>query len=136
MEGSGQRVRVLLVDDEPDLLCVLAEDLTDAGFEVTAVADGRAAIAEARRGRFDVAITDIKMPGMDGVETMARLREIDPSLPVVIATGYASEAMRYDFLERGAVGVILKPFRREQIFAVLAQATGTRSSPIAHSGTT
>jgi CheY-like chemotaxis protein len=132
MERGEERIRVLLVDDEPDLLNVLAEDLTDAGFDVTAVDSGTAAVEVARWEKFDVAVTDVRMPGMDGVETMSRLREIDPDLPVVVATGYVSEAMQYDFAERGAAGLILKPFRLEQICALLARAA--RGSPVADGG--
>jgi CheY-like chemotaxis protein len=132
MERGEERIRVLLVDDEPDLLDVLAEDLSDFGFDVTAVDSGMAAVQAARREKFDVAVTDVRMPGMDGVETMSRLREIDPDLPVVVATGYVSEAARYDFAERGAAGLILKPFRLEQICALLARAA--RGSPVADGG--
>jgi CheY-like chemotaxis protein len=132
--GVEERIRVLLVDDEPDLLSVLAEDLSEAGYDVTAVTSGAAAVAAARREKFDVAVTDVKMPGMDGVETMSRLRQIDPGLPVVVATGYVSEATRCDFVERGAAGLILKPFRLEQICALLARATGFRDSPVAQGG--
>jgi len=134
MERGEERIRVLLVDDEPDLLSVLAEDLSDFGFDVTAVDSGMAALAVARREKFDVAITDVRMPGMDGVETMTRLREIDPDLPVVVATGYLSEATRSDCAERGAVGLILKPFRLEQLCALLARAADSRPSPVANGG--
>jgi CheY-like chemotaxis protein len=131
---TGRRIRVLLVDDEPDLLSVLAEDLADAGFNVTAVASGVAALVAARASKFDVAVTDFKMPGMDGVETMSRLRQIDPGLPILVATGYASETTRDAFAERGAAGLILKPFRLEQICALLARAVDHRGVSVAQGG--
>jgi DNA-binding NtrC family response regulator len=115
--------RVILIDDEVDLLQMLAQELTDAGFEVTAVDNGRDAIRAVQRERFDVAITDFKMPDMDGLETAVALKQIDPQLPIIMATGYASKAAvlalgPYQLL----VGLLLKPFGLEQVLEVVDHA--------------
>src|SRR5690242_4129873 len=98
MDGraSSSVARVLIVDDEVDLLGVLAGELSDAGYQVTAVDNGRAAVEAAIASRFDVAITDLRMPEMDGCETTARLKRIDPRLPIIVATGYVSEDARLE----------------------------------------
>jgi CheY-like chemotaxis protein len=128
---------VLLVEDEADLLTVLADEFGDAGYEVTAVSSGGEALEVARVRKFDVAVTDLKMPGMDGVTTLISLHLIDPELPVIVSTGYMSEATRSVCAERGAAGVILKPFRIEDILALVARAAGGRAPPLpAHGGVT
>jgi CheY-like chemotaxis protein len=119
-------LKVLLVDDEQDLLEVLSYELGEVGFEVTAVASGSEAIEAAQRAHFDVVITDLKMPGMDGVETMTTLRQIDPKLPVIVATGYASDGARLAFDACGSYEVILKPFTVTEIVMLLDRATAQR----------
>jgi DNA-binding NtrC family response regulator len=115
--------RVILIDDEIDLLNMLAEELTDAGFEVTAVDNGRDALRAAQHKRFDVAITDFKMPEMDGLQTAVALKQIDPQLPIIMATGYASSAAMlalgpYQIL----AALLLKPFALEQVLEMVDHA--------------
>jgi DNA-binding NtrC family response regulator len=113
---SDTRVRrVMLIDDEVDLLDIMAEELSSAGYDVSAFHSGRDAIRAASRERFDLAITDLKMPDLDGLETAAQLKRLDPSLPIIVATGYASEAAVLASSTRGIVGWLLKPFGLDQI---------------------
>jgi CheY-like chemotaxis protein len=128
--GQGGRRTVpaphlILIDDEVDLLHLMAEELTFAGFEVTAVESGRAAIEAARNRRFDVAITDLKMPDLDGLQTAAALKDLDPDLPIIVATGFASEAA---IVASGAkssrgraivVALLLKPFGIDEVLETL-----------------
>ena len=82
-------LRVLMAEDERLAAEVLEEGLVDAGFEVLAAPDGEAALALASSGaRFDVLLTDLRMPRLDGRELIARLRAGRPELPVVVMTGY------------------------------------------------
>lgn len=90
--GTTHRpIRALVVDDEPDFLDVLTLELEQLGFAVVGASSGAAALEAARRERFDVVLTDFKMPAMDGLELAARLRAIDPELRVVLATGCVSD---------------------------------------------
>ena len=123
-EAVARVPRVLLVDDEIDLLSVLGGELMEAGFEVTAVQSGRAAVAAAGHTRFAVAVTDLKMPDMDGVETMDALKRLDPGLPVVMATGYRSASAQLE--ARGAYRVILKPFTLDEVLRVVTEAASGR----------
>jgi CheY-like chemotaxis protein len=107
--------RVLLVDDERELLDLLAQELSDMGFEVTALDNGRAALELLGHRRFDVLVTDLKMPGMDGLEMVRLLRQSHPQLPVIVNTGYASERARRAFDTREAYGLLLKPFTLEDM---------------------
>ncbi len=122
--------RVILIDDEADLLVVLAEELTDAGFDVTAAASGRDALLAAARMKFDVAITDLKMPEMDGLQTAAELKKIDPDLPIVMVTGYAPDALMLASSTRQILhGLLVKPFVMDQVLEVLDRIVQPRGSP-------
>jgi two-component system response regulator HydG len=124
--GSRALPRVLLVDDERDLLDVLAQELGDMGFDVTALDNGRAALDAIARRRFDALITDLKMPGMDGLEMARLLRRTDPQLPVIVITGYASDRARRAFDTREAYGLLLKPFTLEDMRRMLEGAITQR----------
>ncbi|MBI5524964.1 MAG: response regulator [Deltaproteobacteria bacterium] len=113
---------VLVIDDEPDMRQMLAYDLTQEGYEVATAESGMAAIQAIRNRRFDVAVTDLKMPVMDGVQTLAALKEIDPDMEVIIATGYASLDSAVACLKHGAFDYIQKPYDLEQIRALLSRA--------------
>ena len=79
--------RILLVDDETELLAVNSDILSGAGFTVTACTSGRDAIAALASGAFDAVISDIRMPGLDGLGVLRAVREHDVDLPVVLTTG-------------------------------------------------
>ena len=119
------RVSVLIIDDEPDILETMEMVLSGEGFEVTRALSGEAAVRAARARRFDVAITDLTMPGMSGADTITALREVDPALRIVISTGYASDEQRADCERRGASGYIHKPFDIDELIAtVLGTGSG------------
>lgn len=113
------RPRVLVVDDEPDIREILAFELEDAGFEVVAVESGEEAIRVAGTTRFDVAVTDLRMPGIDGLMTMDRLKALQPGLPVIIATGCAPSQVEASCKDRGAAGCLWKPFDMTEFIATL-----------------
>lgn len=113
---------VLVIDDEPDMREMLSFDLSQEGYEVVTVESGMAALHAIRARRYDVAVTDLKMPGMDGVQTLAALKEIDPDMEVIIATGYASLESAVACLKHGAFDYIQKPYDLEQIRTLLARA--------------
>jgi len=113
--------RILLVDDEPDLRETLADLLSHAGYLVTTADCGPVAIAAARLGRFDLLITDLRMPGMSGAETITAIKLIDPAIRVVVITGYPSEATTADCHRRGADEVLPKPFEIDQLLQLVAR---------------
>lgn len=116
------RGRILVVDDEEDLRDMLAFLLEGDGFEVETADGGLSALAVARRRRFDLAVTDMKMPGMNGIETLAALKEVDPSIEVVVLTGYASEQTAAECLRRGAYGYLRKPFELDDLRVLIHRA--------------
>jgi DNA-binding NtrC family response regulator len=126
-EIAKARPGILVIDDEVDLLNMLADELFDAGFDVTAVDNGRDAICAVQRKKFDVAITDFKMPDMDGLQTATALKQLDPQLPIVMVTGYASKTAVLAMGPRQVlVGLLLKPFAVEQVLEILERAIRER----------
>jgi DNA-binding response OmpR family regulator len=103
-------MRVLLVDDEVDLASALAERLEMRGFETDWVSAGADAIKQVEGKKYDVAVLDVKMPGISGLDLKARLEQIDPGMKFIFLTGYGSEI---DFKEltcrAGETACLVKP---------------------------
>src|ERR1700756_4854856 len=94
--------RILIVDDELVVRDSLGKWFTSEGYSTRPTASAREALEIIQQAEFDIALLDIKMPGMDGMELQARLKDADPELTVVIMTGYASVDTAVQALKRGA----------------------------------
>jgi DNA-binding response OmpR family regulator len=101
--------RILLADDEPDLLATVSYALEQAGFTVDAVADGEAALAACRSASYDLVVLDVVMPRMSGTDVCRKLRE-DSIVPIIMLTAKDTELDRVVGLEIGADDYITKPF--------------------------
>jgi CheY-like chemotaxis protein len=117
---------VLVIDDEPDMREMLAFSLPATEFEVVTADGGRAAVELLGTRRFDVAITDLKMPGMSGVETVAALRQLDPDMEVIVATGYASLETALACMKHGAYDYIRKPYDIAELRHLILRAVEKR----------
>jgi two-component system response regulator PilR (NtrC family) len=120
-QHEGRVGRILLADDENVSRETLAEVLRGEGYDVEASADGLAAIAALGRETFDVVITDLQMPGADGLEVLRRAREIAPQTLVLLITAYASVETAVEALRRGAHDYILKPLILEDVLGKLGR---------------
>jgi CheY-like chemotaxis protein len=114
--------RVLVVDDVAGLRMTLAANLELDGFDVVEAENGAEALARAREQDFDVVLTDIRMPGMSGVELFRQLRRLRPGLPVVLMTAFTIENLIRDALREGAYMVVAKPFNVERVSEALKRA--------------
>jgi putative two-component system response regulator len=114
--------RVLCVDDEPVILQILRRLLEVQGFDPTICGDPVAAIGLFDDRAFDVVITDIHMPGMDGMALMRSLRERMPELPVVVVTGHGTVDTAIQALREGASGMLVKPFTGEELLGEVRRA--------------
>jgi two-component system response regulator HydG len=104
------RSRLLVVDDELIVRDSLDKWFREEGYEVGVADSAQEALAKMAAGRFDLALVDIKMPGVDGVELQKRMHEIDPDMLVIIMTGYASVETAVTALKNGAYDYVSKPF--------------------------
>ncbi|MGE3807995.1 MAG: PAS domain S-box protein, partial [Gemmataceae bacterium] len=114
--------RILVVDDETELLAVLTEKLTQQGYEAVGYAQPREALKLLREQSFDVLLTDLMMPEMDGVALLRAGLEIDPHLAGIIMTGQATVQTAVEALKVGAQDYVLKPFKTSSLLPVLARA--------------
>jgi len=115
-------IRVLLVDDEETLLEYLSKRLLKQGFTVKATFSGEEALDAARQEHYDVAVVDLKMPGMDGVETQEGLKEIQPFLQCIVLTGHGSIETALESGQRDAFQYLLKPVDYDNLVAVIKDA--------------
>jgi DNA-binding NtrC family response regulator len=110
---------VLIVDDDSRIRSLLAESLGAIGYQTHAAADGRTALVTLRANSIDCVITDIKMPGLDGLTLLHQIKAEKPGIPVIMITGFAFQQHRDRALKSGAAGFLTKPFRLEKIEEVL-----------------
>ncbi len=114
--------RILLVDDEPDILDVCQRILEADGYRVEPVQSGDAALERLTRQSFDVLVTDIKMPGMDGLELIRAVKEMAPYIPVVIMTGFSTMDTTIKALKLGVEEYVTKPFAPEELKIAVGKA--------------
>jgi DNA-binding NtrC family response regulator len=118
---SEYRATVMVVDDEESMRHFLAKTLRREGYEVVSAADGPDALAAAQVQAVDLALVDIRMPGMDGVALMRTLRASHPRLPVILMTAYGSVQNALHAMKYGAADYVTKPFRVDAIRAKVAK---------------
>jgi len=113
---------ILVVDDEPNYQIVLSELLRDEGYEVFTADNGISGLKIARDTDLDLVISDMKMPGMDGIELLAKLKKSNRHLPVILITAYAEVEKAVEAMHLGAFTYLAKPFSNEQLIASVAKA--------------
>ena len=115
-------VRLLLVDDEVGYLEVLSKRLTRRGYRVTTASSGTEAIRALRQWEFDLAVVDLKMEDMDGIEVLKVFKKMDPSLRVIMLTGHGSERAARDGISQGAFDYLIKPVGLERLIETISAA--------------
>jgi DNA-binding response OmpR family regulator len=121
-KDQSPRIKVLLVDDEEGYVNVLSKRMSKRNIEVTPALSGSAAIQLLRRQNFDVAILDLKMEDMDGIEVLKIFKKMDPQLPVIMLTGHGSEKAAREGLQFGAFDYLTKPCELDELIAKLRAA--------------
>ena len=119
--------QVLFVEDDDPLRIATAQALSLAGFEVQAFGDPEAVLQAIHAGFAGVIVSDIRMPKLDGLELLARVQAIDPTLSVILVTGHADVAMAVQALHSGAFDFVTKPFAADHLTASVAKALERRA---------
>nr|NJM01363.1 response regulator [Desulfobacula sp.] len=109
--------KILVVDDEISVRMVLVKALTKAGFCCGEAESGEAAMTRIEDEAFDLVISDISMPGMDGMELLKKVKPIHPEMDFIMMTGYASDYSYVDIMEAGASDYMTKPFSMNSALA-------------------
>lgn len=111
--------KILVVDDEPTIRKNINEYFTEFGFKITEAVDGEDAIIACSKEEFDLVLTDIRMPKMNGLKLLKSLKSLRPELPVVLMTGYDLSKKEIASLQYKADAYVLKPFSLEHIEKII-----------------
>lgn len=106
--------RILVLDDEEKMAALIARSLVRSGYEANARTNAEQALEDLKRERYDVLVTDLRMPGLDGLEVLVRAKKIDPGIDVILMTAYASVETVREAMKRGAVDYLEKPISAEE----------------------
>ena len=123
-----RKPHILIVDDEPNVRRVLSTLLEQAGWATTRAESGEQALDLVRAQDPDLVITDLKMPGMDGMELLSRIQASFPEIPVVMLTAHGTVTNAVEAMKRGAHDFITKPFDRDDVVALVEKALGQAES--------
>ncbi len=118
------RPRILVVDDEAAIRDLLSKTLALAEYDVDLASDGRTALERLRIIPYDLLITDLKMPGIDGLTVVREARRLKADIPVIIITGFSTEASAIEAVNLGVSGYLTKPFRVPRVLTAAAKALG------------
>jgi len=125
---AARRRRVLVADDEESVLETLSSILAMSDCDVETVADGLEAALRLREREYDVVITDLQMPRLDGIAVAAEAKRLWPGIKVIIVTGYPSQSSAIDAVNLGVDGYITKPFRPVDVLIALARTSALGAS--------
>ena len=112
--------RVLVVDDEASIRDLLSKTLALVGYQVAP--DGRSALEQMQRSRYNLLITDLRMPGMDGMAVVHEARRVDADLAVIVVTAVPTEASAIEAANVGVSGYLTKPFKASKLLKITAKA--------------
>lgn len=121
-ENQNKRIRLLLVDDEKGFVDIISKRMSKRNIEVTKAYSGTDALQALRKADFDVAVLDLKMEDMDGIEVLKLFKKIVPDLAVIMLTGHGSEEAARDGINFGAFDYLTKPCDLEELVAKIKEA--------------
>jgi DNA-binding NtrC family response regulator len=121
-----QKVKIMVVDDEPSVLESFKMILKIKDYDVDTYPDGPSALGTLKPNVYDMAFVDLKLPGMDGIEILKHIKEIDPNVEVAIVTAYATESSHANAITLGALEYLRKPFLMEEIYELVERGLRRR----------
>lgn len=121
-------IKLLLVDDEPGYVSVLAKRMAKRNIVAVAATSGNEAIQTLRSIHFDCAVLDLKMEDMDGIEVLKIFKKMDPAMPVIMLTGHGSEIAAREGIKSGAFDYLTKPCNLDELIHVICDACKRETS--------
>ena len=116
------KAKILVIDDEQGIRDMLAYALLQQGYEIVTISSGEEGIKRVREEKFDVVISDIKMPGIDGITVLGEIKKINSEIEVIMATGYGTMETVVESLRKGAFDYVNKPFNIDEVIIVIERA--------------
>jgi DNA-binding NtrC family response regulator len=115
-------LRILVVDDEFEMATMVADELGERGYRAIALRDGRQALERLEHEPFDALVTDLRMPGIDGLTLLRGSRALDPSRPVIVMTGHMAIDTALEAVNQGAFHYIIKPFTLSHLVELVEES--------------
>lgn len=125
-----QKERVLVIDDEPSVADALKVILSDSGYQVAVAMSGGEALEKLGKRRFDLVITDVRLPDISGLDVLRHLRRSHPGVLAIIITAHHTPELAAESLSLGAVAVLPKPFSPSDLLTVIKTAFSGLQSPV------
>jgi DNA-binding response OmpR family regulator len=116
------KLHVLIVDDEVELVSTLAERLELRGIPTQIATDGKSALHKMKTNPPDVIVLDVMMPGIGGMEILEQMKKLDIDIPVILLTGYGSKKKGKEGIERGAFDYLMKPMQIDELISKMYEA--------------
>jgi DNA-binding response OmpR family regulator len=113
--------RIMIIEDDEEMRSLLKDFLEEEGFETDPVSNGVEALEKLSKDRFDLVITDIRMPGLTGLDILPGIRKRKPEAPIIVMTAYGTDDMRRRSLERGATAYLEKPIPLSQLRTLIRE---------------
>ncbi len=126
--------RILVVEDDEEMRSLLKEFLNEEGYETDSVDNGSEAYRRLVRELFDLIITDIRMPGLTGLDILPGIRKLQPEVPIIVITAFGSEEIRQRALERGATAYLEKPVHFNTLRSLVCEMVYPPSTPLSPEG--
>ncbi len=122
METAGRKEKVLVIDDEPGIREMLSRELTLEGYDVQTAEDGLDALEKVKREKFQLAVCDMNMPRLAGLEVLEAIRDRDPDMEVIMMTGYATVESAVQAMKKGAYDFVQKPFSLDELLMLVQKS--------------
>jgi DNA-binding NtrC family response regulator len=117
----GETARILVIDDDENIRKVLVTILEDEGYSVESVDTGRKAIEKTRRNFYNLALIDVRLPDMEGIELLTRMKDTTPKMRKIVITGYPTLQNAVEAVNKGADAYVLKPFDVEKVLTKIKE---------------
>ena len=114
-------VRIMIIEDDEEMRSLLKDFFEEEGFETDSVSNGVDALQMFSKDHFDLVITDIRMPGLTGLDILPRIRRLKPETPVIVMTAYGSDDVRRRAFEKGATTYLEKPIQLSKLRSVIRE---------------
>ncbi len=119
--------RIMIIEDDEEMRSLLKDFFEEEGFETDSVTNGADALKVLSRDPFDLVITDVRMPGLSGLDILPKVRGLKPETPIIVVTAYGSEEVRRKSLERGATSFLEKPIHLSTLKRLVREMVSRKS---------
>ncbi len=130
LESVRPHARILIIEDDEEMRSLLNDFFVEEGFETDSISNGYEALGILIKKPFDLIMTDIRMPGLTGLDILPRIKKLQPGVPIIVITAFGSEEAHRRAYERGATVYLEKPIHFEELRELIHQMVFSRHDPL------